>query len=59
MARYTYHCKVCGKQIVLVRPMAERDDPQVGCLCGGQIERQPDAPEFTIRGFSAKNGYSS
>lgn len=44
MPTYTYKCKQCGKQVTLVRPIVERDEPQVNCLCGGKIERVPDAP---------------
>ena len=63
MPRYSYECPECGKQATLQVPIARRD--KVACHeCSVfrdedvRMRRQPDAPNFTIKGFSAKNGYS-
>ena len=62
MPRYSYDCPECGKQATLQVPVARRD--KVACHeCSVWrkedvlMRRQPDAPNFTIKGFSAKNGY--
>ncbi len=50
MPTYTYTCKSCGKTLTLLRSIAERDVPGVNCLCGGEIERTADAPDFSVKG---------
>lgn len=50
MPSYTYQCVKCGRPIVLVRPIADRDDPQVNCVCGQPVERRPDSPAFGVQG---------
>lgn len=54
MPRYTYGCKVCGREVLLLRPIAERDNPEVGCTCGGELERKNDAPDFNVKGGTPK-----
>lgn len=50
MPTYSYVCKQCGRVMTLLRSMAERDHPGVACLCGGEIERKNDAPDFNVKG---------
>lgn len=61
MPRHDYKCPTCG----MVKEVATHGLPEylffVQCgECPGQPDmvRLPAAPSFTIRGFSAKNGYS-
>lgn len=59
MPRYSFACASCARVMVLNRPVADRDDPQVDCLCGGRLVRQVDAPAFAVKGFKAANGYAT
>lgn len=70
MPTYAYRCEVCGADVVLRVSHADADrerycgavssaDATYWGLCRGQLIRQPSAPTFIIKGFSAKNGYSA
>lgn len=50
MPGYTYRCEQCGKELYLLRSIAERDTPEVRCTCGGDIQRAPDAPVGKVQG---------
>lgn len=50
MPTYTFKCEQCDRTMTLQRPIAERDDPGVNCICGGIISRVPDAPDFKVQG---------
>lgn len=65
MPRHDYKCPECGR-------VAEFDKPEYAycyCICIGvpgvdlamcqKMERLPAAPNFTVKGYSAKNGYST
>ena len=54
MPNYTYRCKSCDREMVLNRPIADRDTPGVNCLCAGEIVRVPDAPDFKVQGGTPK-----
>jgi rubredoxin len=64
MPIFDYKCPACGH---VYRDIPGRD--RVWCVCKGQrpdgsiedveCERLPAAPAFSIRGYSAKTGYSS
>lgn len=56
MPRYDFKCNECGKVVEYSVPLGWET---VRCLCGGTLEKQPAAPNFTITGYSAKNGYSN
>lgn len=63
MPRFSYRCPECMFCFEEQRPIAERDFAQKCMRCAfndrdSWIERIPDAPNFTINGFSEKNGYS-
>lgn len=59
MPTYTHLCHKCHKHFA-VRCTIERRDRGHRCPdCGSfNNERVVDAPNFTIKGFNAKNGYS-
>lgn len=60
MPQYVFKCPVCGAERVVQLAIDERDSP-VWCMEGEpprRMERQLTAPNFTITGFAAKNGYS-
>lgn len=54
MPNYTYKCKDCGRVQDYVRSIAERDKLDVSCLCGGEYERQVDAPAGKVQGGTPK-----
>lgn len=54
MPNYSYKCVSCGKPMELVRPILERDEPGVGCVCGSEIVRVPDAPVGRVQGGTPK-----
>lgn len=63
MPRYSYECPECGKQATLQVPIDKRD--LVDCAeCTANLDepipmkRLVDAPNFAVKGFNAKNGYS-
>ncbi len=56
MPRYDFKCNECGKVVEMTVPLGWET---VRCLCGGVLHKQPAAPNFTITGYSAKNGYSN
>ncbi len=29
----------------------------INCQCGAEMEKQPAAPNFTVKGYSARNNY--
>ncbi len=64
MPMYTYECPECGLAATLWEKIARRD--KVAChrcsLFHGKemlMRRLPDAPNFSIQGYNAKNGYSN
>jgi hypothetical protein len=72
MPRFDFKCPLCGnvRHDVWVSLLnLERKDfgkdisPCLrmigdGLVCGGILEKQPCAPNFSVKGFNAKNGYS-
>ena len=60
MPVWNYQCSRCGDTIELkYRNLEQADEDTVRCQkCFGQMERQPSAPSFTIKGYAASNGYS-
>ena len=68
MPCYDYECPVCGNRLTLTVAHAVADE-QMCCslppadatywaICRGQLRRQPSAPNFSVKGFNARNGYS-
>jgi putative FmdB family regulatory protein len=61
MPIYTYRCDKCGSSYELLGKM-EVEDPKdftPECfMCGAALRKVPSAPNFTVKGYSAKNGYS-
>lgn len=61
MPRHDYQCPDCS--LTIERP-EDPTDPTVWCpyCAAGKIlvrmEKLPSAPNFTIKGYSEKNGYS-
>lgn len=62
MPTYTYECPVCGQRRTEVTSVADRDKGTFFCAfhypVSVYLNRVPDTPNFTIKGFTAKNGYS-
>ena len=59
MPLYDYKCPQCGK----VREVLIHANSPVKLLCDhGEhhvpMERQPSAPNFTVKGFNSKTGYT-
>jgi putative FmdB family regulatory protein len=58
MPRYDFHCDTCNltKELVLSSYQAAGN---IKCVeCGSTLTKLPPAPNFTITGYNAKNGYS-
>lgn len=62
MPRHDYRCPVCQRVQEVYDPMGLPDyliDLRCGTCPGSpSLEKLPSAPNFTIKGYSAKNGYS-
>jgi putative FmdB family regulatory protein len=57
MPRFDFTCRHCGATEERIVPT--RHEPTATCeACGGVMDKQPAAPNFTVRGFNAKNGYA-
>lgn len=57
MALYTFKCDSCARIFDLFIRMGTVTLPCPHCK-DGQAEKQPSAPSFSIKGYSAANGYS-
>ena len=59
MPLYTYCCHPCRHEWSVRRYITERDQPIQCPICQSwHVWKKPDAANFRIKGFSAKNGYS-
>lgn len=59
MPRFDFKCPACGTVSANVyRSTADARVPPICVNCDAVMEKLPSAPSFTIKGFSAKNGYS-
>ena len=57
MPYFDYHCPHCDQYETRLVDLKDRD--WQSCEdCGRALKRQPNAPNFIIKGFSAKNRYS-
>lgn len=69
MPMYEFQCVRCGNVVTVSLPVNARDTQSVWCrnehctpaVPGGvcRMQRQPSAPAFVVKGFNAKNGYST
>lgn len=66
MPVWAYTCSKCGQMVTMsfsssgVRDLQEATGLMCSRIpCAGTLQRQPAAPNFAMRGFSAKNGYSN
>jgi putative FmdB family regulatory protein len=54
--RFDYRCPACG---VTYEDIASTQGTQVHCIqCGKMCERLPAAPNFAVKGYNARNGYT-
>ena len=60
MPIYEYACPDCGREVERLTPTAPTtDDDAPRCdRCAAEMSRQPSAPSFVLKGYSARNGYS-
>jgi putative FmdB family regulatory protein len=59
MPRFDFKCPACGTLMSNVyRGTSDTQRPQVCINCDALMEKLPSAPNFTVTGFNAKNGYS-
>lgn len=58
MPIYEYVCRKCGEQFDAVQPNPAPCPPCPQCGEEENIDRKMGAPNFVVRGYSAKNGYS-
>lgn len=64
MGTWSYRCPDCGKIEDRSHYTWEGAHPIEWCTCDPEhqsrtgMERQPSAPNFTVKGYNAKNGYS-
>lgn len=65
MPRYDFKCEDCGHVREDVWMSTYRESQGVDTLdiapcekCGGLLRKMPSAPNFTVTGYNAKNGYS-
>jgi predicted nucleic acid-binding Zn ribbon protein len=62
MPRFDFKCPTCRS---IVRDVWISTPPSPGQLhrtcshCGTELEKLPSAPNFVVKGYNAKNGYSS
>lgn len=59
MPRWDYRCEVCGETAEYTYPNVDVADRQPPKHCGKPMVRQPAAPNFSVQGFNAKNGYTA
>lgn len=60
MPFYDYKCPTCDRTTEVFLKKARPDDALVLCkTCDSSMERQPSAPNFSVKGFNASNGYAS
>lgn len=61
MPRFDYRCPKCERTEEMQEPTWE-GSPCLPCckFCCGPVtmEKLPSAPNFTVKGFNAKNGYA-
>lgn len=67
MPVHEYQCNLCGRKedrwFANHAEVEELDQKTIPCKpnpkkCKGVLTRQPSAPNFTVGGFSARNGYA-
>lgn len=62
MPSYTFACPECPYTTTRFKGMTQRDDDPPVCVAHKikvRMIRVPDAPNFSVKGFSAKNGYAA
>lgn len=61
MPIYEFQCTSCGhkKEILMVKKSDWKGSHKLGCdKCKGMYKQVMSAPNFNVKGFSAKNSYS-
>lgn len=66
MPIFTFECEACSAQVDrLFRSLEEAETTEVYCenencgnYDGSPMMKLPSAPNFTVRGYSSKNGYA-
>lgn len=58
MPLFDYKCPRCGTAREYLEWKASATYTRLCPRCDAPMERQPPAPNFTVAGFNAKNGYS-
>ena len=59
---FDYRCIVCNRFRPDVQVSNWNDATathQETCECGGEMRKQPAAPNFTVKGFNAANSYGT
>lgn len=64
MPRFDFHCPMCDHTFtdiyVSLSRIHRNDYSDIVCdFCGGEVVKLPAAPNFTIKGYAAKNGYTT
>lgn len=58
MPIFVFRCPVCGLERDYLLMPGKTEEPHVCFHCAAEMEKQPTAPNFTVQGFNAKNGYT-
>lgn len=58
MPRWDFSCDTCHTTVELTFKTAEAAASATCPTCGRPLTRQPAAPNFTVHGYNARNGYS-
>lgn len=69
MPQWDYKCDTCGRVetrwFATHQEMIDREQSTTPCKpnptkkCAGKLVRQASAPAFSVKGYSAENGYSN
>ena len=62
MPTYDYYCPGCGQTLERQVDYDLRDEKTSYCSKAGEtvlLKRLPAAPNFTVKGYAARNGYST
>lgn len=58
MPVWDFYCDFCKTTIELTFRHRDESEDVKCAVCQGLLRRLPSAPSFTVKGFSAHNGYS-
>jgi putative FmdB family regulatory protein len=58
MPLWDFYCELCDLKVELSFRTLEDADHATCPKCGSLLSRKPAAPNFSVKGYNADNGYS-